>query len=181
MSNRVGPLPLVPDHHITPADREQLRQLLHACFPEAFADRTYFKQVTPLRILARANGRIVGHVGIEHRALDQAGVPCRVLGVVDLAVDPDHRGIGLGRALLARVEEEARRGGLPFIILAADDARLYERAGYRRVDNVCRYVAIHDHHSIDVREQSLADCLMVRELGERRWRPGLVDFLGEVF
>ncbi len=71
-------------------------------------------------------------------ALDQ--LPDEVTGdaqafIAYMAVEPKHRGAGVGAALLERAEDEARRRGLPYMALMVTDdnasARaLYDRAGY---------------------------------------------------
>jgi GNAT superfamily N-acetyltransferase len=53
-----------------------------------------------------------------------------------MAVEPKWQGTGVGTALLAAAEGEARRRGLPFMALMVTEEnesgrRLYERAGYR--------------------------------------------------
>jgi GNAT superfamily N-acetyltransferase len=53
-----------------------------------------------------------------------------------MAVEPGRQGTGVGTALLAAAEDEARRRGLPFMALMVTEEnepgrRLYERAGYR--------------------------------------------------
>ncbi|GAA3235411.1 GNAT family N-acetyltransferase [Actinocorallia longicatena] len=60
-----------------------------------------------------------------------------VLLVENVAVDPAAQGRGLGRALLAFAEDEARRLGLPAVRLythrlMASNIALYERLGYVR-------------------------------------------------
>lgn len=55
-----------------------------------------------------------------------------------IAVSPDHRRRGVGRALLAGCEQLARDRGLPTVVLSTEPAqqaahRLYEALGYQRV------------------------------------------------
>jgi len=55
--------------------------------------------------------------------------------VAYMAVEPDSRGAGVGAALLAAAEDEARRRGLPYMALMvtednAEARRLYDRGGY---------------------------------------------------
>jgi len=59
--------------------------------------------------------------------------------VDDVAVHPDHRGTGLGRALLGFAEAEARRAGFDFIYLytheqMTENLALYTRIGYVEYD-----------------------------------------------
>jgi ribosomal protein S18 acetylase RimI-like enzyme len=60
--------------------------------------------------------------------------------VIDnVAVDPSHRGTGVGRALLEHAEEEARRAGFDSIYLytherMTENLALYERLGYVEYD-----------------------------------------------
>lgn len=55
--------------------------------------------------------------------------------VAYMAVERTHRGGGIGAALLARAEDEARKRGLPYMALMVTEENeparaLYERAGY---------------------------------------------------
>jgi len=56
--------------------------------------------------------------------------------IVYMAVERDRRGMGVGSALLANAEHEARRRGAPYMALMVTEENaaaraLYERAGYR--------------------------------------------------
>lgn len=55
-----------------------------------------------------------------------------VLNIHDLAVVPQHRGKGIGRALLAAVEEEARRRGCCKVTLEVRSDNAVARDLYRR-------------------------------------------------
>ncbi len=56
--------------------------------------------------------------------------------IENVAVHPDHRGTGLGRALLDRAEDEARRAGFEVIHLythegMTENLAIYTKRGYR--------------------------------------------------
>jgi ribosomal protein S18 acetylase RimI-like enzyme len=92
-------------------------------------------------VLARAAGaRHASDLARRGRILQRLLAPIRrqVLYVSSLAVLPDHRGRGIGSALLQRVFAGAERLGLGVALDAGiedDDAlRLYEGLGFRRVE-----------------------------------------------
>jgi GNAT superfamily N-acetyltransferase len=57
----------------------------------------------------------------------------------NLSVDPDHQGRGIGRALLAQAEDQARRAGHDSLYLythelMSENLKLYARLGYEEYD-----------------------------------------------
>lgn len=82
-------------------------------------------------LVARLDGRPVGCGGV--RRLGDGAAEVKRMYVV-----PDARHLGVGRRLLAALEDEARRRGCTVVRLDTDAAlrpavALYEAAGYRRV------------------------------------------------
>ena len=84
-------------------------------------------------VVAEVDGRVAGYARLLHMLpLVEAA---HVLTVAGLAVAPDLQGRGVGHALLAGAEEQARRSGarkLAIRVLATNPAarRLYERYGF---------------------------------------------------
>ena len=81
--------------------------------------------------VAERDGEVVGLVVL---AVDDEG-----FYVDNVAVDPSHRGTGVGKALLEHAEGAARRGGYDSIYLythelMAENLALYSRAGYVEYD-----------------------------------------------
>jgi GNAT superfamily N-acetyltransferase len=158
-----------------------LQRLLGQCFPDFPSGRSYYKLPPRCHVLAARDGRLVGQTGIEYRVMSADGQPLITFGVVDLCVAPECRSQGTASALLRHVEELAGELGVDYIVLFADDERLYRSNGYTRAGNVCRWVMIDEHRTIGIREETLAHCLMYKSVGGRPWPSGTIDLLGHVF
>lgn len=95
------------------------------------ADGRYFGWI------AEGGGHAVGGLGMMeidwpphpfHPASDKRGY------VLNVFVEPEHRGQGIATALMAAAREEAKRRGLAFVVLhATEQGRpLYERLGWEQ-------------------------------------------------
>jgi GNAT superfamily N-acetyltransferase len=63
--------------------------------------------------------------------------------LADVYVLPEHRGLGLGKALVETVVEHPDVRDLPRVMLATADAHgLYERYGFTQLESVERFMAI---------------------------------------
>src|SRR5690242_6796263 len=133
----------IPEAEI-PADlAHQVQALMQECFP-GYPGRTYFKLPPHFRYLAMAGGELAGQLGVELRVIRIGSTVLRTFGVVDLCVGGSGRSRGLAGRLLAEVTELARSCGMDFIILFADDDRLYTRTGWTRVANPCTWLKINE-------------------------------------
>ena len=77
--------------------------------------------------------------------------------------------------------ELARSGGMAFVVLFADDDRLYTRNGWARVTNRCSWVRINDHVTLGLAGPEDTGVMMVKAVGEQPWPEGDVDLLGHLF
>ena len=173
---------MIDEFALDRSTREEIRVLLRACFPGATFARTriYAKQLPSRRLLASEQGRIVGHLGFEHRVVGTEIGPLEILGIVDLCVLEAHRGRGTASQMLNWMETLAGEASVPFLMLFAQDRRLYDRNGFIHGSNPLRWVKIHEHEIVGVGEKPLAE-LMVKAVGEDTWPAGLVDLLGYQF
>ena len=105
----------------------------------------------------------------------------RTFGIVDLCVTAGQRHRGLAGRLLAEVTGLARSCEMAFIVLFADDARLYTRNGWSPVTNHCSWVKINDHVTLGLAEREVPGAMMVKALGGQAWPDGDVDLLGHLF
>ncbi len=97
--------------------------------------------IARVRVLRHASGRVLGYV--VFRLYEQA------VHLLNIAVDPACRRRGLGRRLLQEVVREARRHGLPWVVLEVRVSnepaqRLYEAFGFRRVQRLPAYYGDED-------------------------------------
>jgi hypothetical protein len=159
----------------------QLQSLLQECFP-GYPGRSYFKLPPHFRYLAMTgSGSLAAQMGVEFRVIRVGDAVLRTFGVVDLCVRASQRSEGLAGRLLADVTGLARSCGMAFIVLFADDDRLYARSGWARVTNRCSWVKIHDHVTVGLARQEDPGVMMVKAVGEQPWPDGDVDLLGHLF
>lgn len=128
----------------TPADLDGLVALENRCFAADRLSRRSFRKLigsptAALRLVARA-GRIAGYALLFFRAGSGVG------RLYSVAVDPDHRGTGLGALLIGDCETAAHARGSRSLRLEVreDNAgaiRLYRRLGYEPIGRYPRYYA----------------------------------------
>jgi predicted N-acetyltransferase YhbS len=159
----------------------RLQSLLQSSFP-GYPSRSYFKLPPHFRYLAvTTSGDVAAQMGVEFRVIRVGDHVVRTFGVVDLCVEESQRSRGLAARLLADVTDFAGSCGMAFIVLFADDDRLYARNGWSRVANRCTWVRIDDHVTLGLARQADTGAMMVKALGELAWPAGDVDLLGHVF
>jgi GNAT superfamily N-acetyltransferase len=164
-----------------PADlMHQAQALLQLSFP-GYPDRAYYKLPPHFRYLAMASGELAGQLGVELRVIRAGPTVLRTFGLVDLCVRGSERSRGLAGRLLAEVTELARSCRMDFVILFADDDRLYTRNGWVRAANPCTWLKIDHHTTLGLARAEDTGALMVKKIGPHDWPDGEVDLLGHLF
>ena len=160
----------------------QLRELLQASFEPHYPNRLYFKQLPHLRLIAFAEDRVIGQVGLDYRVMNLGGEPVRVLGIIDLCVHEDVRGKGVGRKLVEAVIALGERKAVDFVLLFADRDDLYVKAGFVHANNPCTWLQINDQQltTHGIGEDTFTE-LMIRPVGDKSWTEGTLDFLGYLY
>ena len=158
-----------------------LRSLLGECFP-GYPGRSYFKLPPHFRYIAEAgDGAVVAQMGVELRVIRVGDDVVRTFGLVDVCVGRSVRSGGLASRMLAEVTEYARACGMAFVVLFADDERLYVRNGWGHVSSRCTWVKIDDHVTLGLAQQVDPGVMMVKAVCDQGWPAGDVDLLGHLF
>lgn len=170
----------VPEPELDAELETQLQSLLQSSFPD-YPDRAYFKLPPHFRYVARMDATVVAHLGVELRVIRVGDTILRTFGIVDLCVAESARSHGLATRLLSEVAGYAQDCRIDFIILFADDDRVYTRNGWTRVDNPLSWVKINEHATIGLATEVTPHELMVRPVHQPTWPTGPIDLLGHVF
>ena len=130
---------LIPEYEIPDDVHKLANQLLVASFPDYPLARSYYKLLPQFRYLLWMGEHLIVQRGVEYRVINDTGSPARIFGAIDLCVASPYRGQKIATTLLHQVEELGRTSKVDFLILFADDYRLYLKNGYQRVTNICHW------------------------------------------
>lgn len=172
---------IVLEYNLSDEVHKLANQLLVESFPDYPLDRSYYKLLPQFRYLVWAGENLIAHMGIEHRVITNTGTPARIFGLIDLCVASSYRSQKIATTLLQQIEELSKTSKIDFLILFADDSRLYAKNGYQRVENLCRWMKVDEHQTLGVGEELMSDCMMVKQISEQTWQEGMVDLLGYLF
>jgi aminoglycoside 2'-N-acetyltransferase I len=150
------------------------RRELGAWFREQFSETSYVWAHLPVRVLARADRRIVGHLGMLRREISVGGAPLVVAGVGSVMVRPEWRKRGVASAMLhraARHMREALRVDFGLLVCRDEVAPVYERAGWRVVPGPTAFEQ-------PAGRAGYGRLTMVLQLGAASWPEGEIDLRG---
>ncbi len=77
--------------------------------------------------------------------------------------------------------EYAKACAMDFVLLFADDDRLYVQNGWHRVNNPCTWVRVDEHVTLGLARREMTNALMVSSVQGKVWPDGEVDLLGHLF
>jgi predicted N-acetyltransferase YhbS len=170
----------VEEFQLRPEEEAAVSGLLGSAF-SAYPKRSYYKQPPDFRYLAWEGERLIAHMAVEHRTINNSGALLRIFGLADLCVADSHRQKRLASHLLSELSLLGMQHRIDFIVLMATQKQLYLRNGFVLVNNLCRWIMISEHSTLGVAQRQIEATLMVKKLGRKEWGEGLVDFLGPVF
>ncbi len=171
---------IIPEIDVSLELHQAIKQLRNASFPDHQTEQSYFKQLPHLRVVEYQGDRLIGYLGLDFRVISVDGKPFKVLGVIDFCIAEHARGQGIGTSMLVGVEEFARTKDVDFIILISDLDAFYRNNGFTRIMATQSWLRVHEHRNYGVAVEPL-DELYVKPVGDNKWPPGHVDWLGYMF
>ena len=170
----------IEEMRLTPGDEQAIAALLGRAFDTDFGGRSYFKQRHHLRLVWREGGQVLGHMALCMRDIRLGDTLTPIIGLAEVATDPDHRGRGIATAVMAGAIEEASASIAEFFVLFGDQP-LYAASGF--VTKANPYVAVRMHGARTAQVDSrTAESLMVLPLRGGYWDgAATVDLLGPAF
>ncbi|WP_342077324.1 GNAT family N-acetyltransferase [Yoonia sp. SS1-5] len=165
---------------LTPADEVLINRLLVRAFDEGFGDRSYHQQRHYFRLIMRDADAIIGHMALCYRAIRMGARLVNIMGLAEVATDPDEQGKGIGSALMKAAIAETRKSQADFFLLFGVRP-MYAGNGFCNVSNPISYVDFYHarmgniHHTDD-------HALMVLKTGDLDWDDQAhIDLLGHNF
>ncbi|ABU81760.1 ribosomal protein S18-alanine N-acetyltransferase [Ignicoccus hospitalis] len=124
----------------TPSDAKRIYEIEVSSFDHPFSFLVILSQVIlhgDTSLVAEVNGKVVGYA-IAAKEVDKK------LHLLNFAVDPQYRGLGIGSALLESLEKLAKKKGLKSIYLEVEEdnyraMRLYKKMGFVEVGRIRKY------------------------------------------
>lgn len=170
----------VDETHLRPSDDALINTLLMRAFGEDFGNRSFHQQRHTLRLLTRQNERVIGHMALCYRAVRLGNTLHNIMGLAEVATDPEFRGQGVANRLLAAAIVEAKTTQAAFFLLFGDQP-LYATGGFRAFPNPITYVD-YDHARTGSVHHVVLDQLMVLPLHKTPWDDtATLDLLGHKF
>lgn len=172
----------VNEFQIDEQTKAGLSDLLQICFPEGdHKGRIFYKQLPHHRLILKDNKKIIGQLAIDFRVMNLNGEMIRVFGVIDVAVHPDYRNKGYGSELMKeflRIAAE-NKNNIDFAFLVTQKPEYYTRFGFQQTKLKTTWLKIHEGKNYGIGNEVVDDTiLMYKEISNKTWSDGELDFLG---
>jgi len=172
----------VEEFQITKALHLKIQSLLELCFANYPSSQDFLHQKPSFRYLMLDDKKLVGHMAVDHRIIQLDDQVFSIFGIVDLCIHPDYQHKKQASKLIKTLVTLAEEHEVEAILLFSNLFSFYEKLGFKKKSNKCRWLMIQNNVSLGVARRSLDDCLMVKILTEKKWPSEKeLDLLGHVF
>lgn len=169
----------IDETRLTPEDEAEIATVLLRAFKEDFGGRSFHQQRHHVRLVARSP-HIIGHMALCYRDIRVGEALVPIIGLAEVATDPDFQGKGIGSALMKAALQEARDSCAAFFLLFGVRP-MYAGNGFVAVDNRITSTQLYHARTGEVVTETGTD-LMVLPLGPQDWdAEAPVDLLGFKF
>ena len=170
----------IPEWSLGNQDDREIAELLTRSFPTDFGGRSYYRTRQHLRFVHRHEGRIIGHMALQFRAMRLGATLITVAALADVATDHIHRGQGIAGQMLAAVLAVAKASPADFLLLFGN-AGLYHGSGCRTVHNLMIWVEMNGAVTGAIHQEPAQE-MMVLPLQDMPWNDQAdLDLLGSLF
>lgn len=170
----------IEEARMTAADEGEIGALLDRAFNTDFDGMSYYQQRHHVRLTARLDGALVGHMALGLRCVRLSGRLLTTATLAEVATDPDHQGKGIASRLLLAMIEEARAMRADLIMLFGD-APIYAGNGFVPKPNPMRWLDLTDRRTNGIGTGG-HDGLMILPLQDIDWDDTAeLDLMGNKF
>ncbi|MEN0007013.1 MAG: GNAT family N-acetyltransferase, partial [Bacteroidota bacterium] len=130
------------EFQIYPPLKKQIAHLLQLCFDGYPTGRIYLKQLPSFRILCFSEKKLIGHIAVEHRMMNNDGQIVSVFGLTDVCVHVQFQHHRVATRMIDHLTQLAQERAIDFLVLMAQEVGFYKRLGFLPVNNKCQWVMI---------------------------------------
>jgi len=172
----------VEEFQISTAIHQKIQNLLELCFDSYPNSQDFLHQKPSFRYFLLDEKKMIGHLAVDYRIIQLNGESLSIFGITDLCVHPDYQHKKCATKLLNALETLAKKHKVDALVLFTGLFSFYEKNGFSKQHNKCRWLMIQNNVSLGVARRSLDNCLMVKMLSDKKWAPEEeLDLLGHVF
>lgn len=173
---------VIPEHALSKGADAAIGALMDCAFGTGagYNGRSFHKMRHHLRITGWLEDVLIGHVGLQLRAIRVGPTSLTIAGVGEVAVHLDHQGQGVGTKLMQKAIGQARGTVASFAMLFGHPG-LYTPLGFRNASNRLTYVGWNGKQPGPVVTGTI-ESLMVLPLGSTQWDDAAdIDLCGPLF
>ena len=171
----------IEEYELSSHQHQLIKFLLQQAFPSYPTTKSFFNQLPNFRFLAWQKEQLIGQMGVAHRLITLNGSSYKIFGIIDICVDTAFQSKEIASTFLNQLENIAKSTEVDFLVLISKDHQLYLKNGFQLVENIGKWLIVHNRQTLGVAHRRLDDCLMIKSIQNKRWEEGTVDFLGAIF